>query len=88
MRVRERRPTSREGSDTSHQKAAHGTGRNPSAICIARAGEGDRRMVRPLRPAMARRLDALEAFILIPPLNFIQHSNLILGMNFILDMNC
>ena len=37
---------------------------------------------------MARRLDALEAFILIPPLNFIQHSSLILGMNFILGMNC
>gem|GEM_PF-5349883 len=37
---------------------------------------------------MARRLDALEAFILIPLLNFIQQANLILGMNFILDMNC
>jgi hypothetical protein len=34
---------STSGSDTSHQKAAHWTGRKPSAMCIARAGAGDKK---------------------------------------------
>jgi hypothetical protein len=38
IRVKERKPKMKKGSDIIHQKAAHCTGKNPSAMCIAAAG--------------------------------------------------